>query len=173
MAGRRPTPTALKRLAGNPGKRALNESEPQFAPGRPPCPAHLVGEARTEWSRVTRLLVEAGLLTKADRAALAAYCEAWATWVLAVEMLAKPKEEGGGMVTITENGYPMLSAWWTVSQQAAKSMRSFLVEFGLTPAARSRMKVQSEGRKRTLAEMLDDAVDGDAAGEYDASGETD
>ncbi len=169
MAGRRPTPTALKKLAGNPGKRALNESEPQFAPGRPPCPPHLVGEARKEWNRVTKLLLDAGLLTKADRAALAAYCEAWATWVLAVETLAQPEAKGGGMVKITEKGYPMLSSWWTISQQAAKTMRAYLVEFGLTPAARSRMKVQSEGRKRTVAEMLDDAVDEDAAGD----GETD
>lgn len=110
---------------------------------------------------MTKLLLEAGLLTKADRAALAAYCEAWATWVLATQTLAKPAKEGGGMVSLTENGYPVMSAWWTISQQAAKSMRSYLVEFGLTPAARSRMKVEQSTRRQTLAEMLDEAVDGE------------
>ncbi|MCR8931942.1 MULTISPECIES: hypothetical protein [unclassified Pseudomonas] len=29
--GRKPKPTAKKALAGNPGKRALNTSEPQFS----------------------------------------------------------------------------------------------------------------------------------------------
>jgi P27 family predicted phage terminase small subunit len=168
-AGRPATPTALKRLAGNPGKRALNDSEPQFPAGRPPCPTHLVGEAKKEWSRVTKLLLDAGLLTKADRAALSAYCQAWADWVAANEAMAKPNAEGGGLVVVTGEGYPMLNPLWTVSQQAVKVMRSYLTEFGLTPAARSRMKVSNVGRRMTVAEMLDDAVDGDGG----EDGETD
>ena len=31
MAGRKPKPTALKKLEGNPGKRKLNTKEPVFA----------------------------------------------------------------------------------------------------------------------------------------------
>lgn len=69
--GPAPKPTALKRLQGNPGKRALNESEPRPAATLPRCPSHLQGEARAEWRRVARALHESGLLTQVDRAALA------------------------------------------------------------------------------------------------------
>ena len=35
MAGRKPKPTALKKLEGNPGKRKLNTKEPIPAKGMP------------------------------------------------------------------------------------------------------------------------------------------
>ena len=68
--GPAPKPTALKRLQGNPGKRALNDSEPRPTATMPRCPTHLQGEARAEWRRVARGLHDAGLLTQIDRAAL-------------------------------------------------------------------------------------------------------
>jgi hypothetical protein len=37
MAGRKPKPTALKKLEGNPGKRKLNAKEPVPAKGMPDC----------------------------------------------------------------------------------------------------------------------------------------
>jgi hypothetical protein len=38
MRGRRPKPTRLKVLTGNPGKRPLNMDEPQPEPAIPDCP---------------------------------------------------------------------------------------------------------------------------------------
>ena len=38
MAGRKPKPTAVKKLEGNPGKRKLNKKEPVPAKGMPECP---------------------------------------------------------------------------------------------------------------------------------------
>ncbi len=37
MAGRKPKPTALKELEGNPGKRKLNKKEPIPGKGMPDC----------------------------------------------------------------------------------------------------------------------------------------
>lgn len=37
MAGRKPKPTALKKLEGNPGKRKMNTKEPVPAKGINPC----------------------------------------------------------------------------------------------------------------------------------------
>lgn len=88
MAGRKPKPTHLKLLEGNPGKRALNKNEPKPKVKVPSCPRHLVGEARKEWRRISKELLTLNLLTEIDRAALAAYCQAWARWVYAEEKIA-------------------------------------------------------------------------------------
>lgn len=57
------------------------------ANGLPRCPAHLDRVARNEWRRLATPMFEAGVLTLADRAALAAYCQAYARWVEAEEKL--------------------------------------------------------------------------------------
>ena len=44
MAGRKPKPTAVKKLEGNPGKRKLNTKEPNPGKGMPDCPAWLLPE---------------------------------------------------------------------------------------------------------------------------------
>ena len=50
--GRRPKPTALKKLEGNPGKRPLNELEPVPPVASLRCPNYLLPEARKEWRRL-------------------------------------------------------------------------------------------------------------------------
>ena len=54
MRGRKPKPTDQKRLEGNPGKRQLNDQEPEPEVAIPDCPEHLDPEARAEWQRVTQ-----------------------------------------------------------------------------------------------------------------------
>src|SRR5262245_60351860 len=81
MRGRKPTPTRLKILYGNPGKRPLNGREPKPPPDLPKCPAHLDAEARKEWRRLARSLHACGILTSVDRAILAAYCQCYSRWV--------------------------------------------------------------------------------------------
>src|SRR5919108_3560121 len=87
--GPAPTPTALKLLLGNPGKRPLPKGDPRPTPGVPPCPSWLEGEARKEWRRITPELRALGLLTAVDRAALAAYCQSYARWRQAEEVLSR------------------------------------------------------------------------------------
>ena len=56
--GRKPTPTHLRVLRGNPSGRPLNKAEPEFAadvPLRPP--AHLDAEAKRCWKRLAPELV--------------------------------------------------------------------------------------------------------------------
>jgi len=61
----------VKLLRGNPGKRPLNEGEPQPTPLAPACPPELSPTAKDEWNRIIVELVELGLMTNLDRAALA------------------------------------------------------------------------------------------------------
>ena len=79
-AGRKPKPTALRLIAGNPGKRALPKSEAVVALSEPTPPAFLCDDAKVEWGRVCSALYAAGLMTELDRAALAAYAAAYGRW---------------------------------------------------------------------------------------------
>lgn len=136
MRGRKPTPTHLKLIAGNPGKRRLNTREPQPRAAVPSCPPLLQGEARREWRRISKELHALHLLAKIDRSALAAYCLAWSAWSEAQEKLRLE-----GKVFKSPSGYPLLSPWFTIASISFEQMRKMLTEFGLTPAARARLHV--------------------------------
>src|SRR5262245_20901412 len=111
MRGRKPTPTKLKIPNGNPGKRPLNDREPIPAAGIPDCPDHLDAEAKAEWARIVPELEFMGLLTKVDRAALAAYCQAYSRWVNAEQQVAKH----GIIVKSPEKNFPMKSPYLTIA----------------------------------------------------------
>ncbi|HMR01748.1 MAG TPA: phage terminase small subunit P27 family [Candidatus Competibacter phosphatis] len=149
--GRPPKPTKLKELAGNPGKRALNKAEPKPAGKRPACPRHIQGEAKKEWNRITKQLLTLGLLTEVDRAALAAYCQCWARWVEAEEEMRRLDFR---MITQTDSGYPVVSPWMGIANTAMKQMLRYLTEFGMTPAARSRVTVATEQDADPYEEFL-------------------
>ena len=58
--GRKPKPTALKVLEGNPGKRPMNMNEPVPPKGTVKCPAWLEPEAKKEWKRLASSLEAMG-----------------------------------------------------------------------------------------------------------------
>jgi len=135
MRGRRPLPTAIKELTGNPGKRPLNLDEPQPPKIIPKCPKHLDENARKEWRRISLELHRLNLLTIVDRAALAAYCQAWGRWVEAEANIQR-----FGAVIKTPKGLPLVNPYLRIAERAIDQMRKFLVEFGMTPSSRSRIK---------------------------------
>ena len=77
MAGRKPLPTHLKMVRGTLQKCRMNPDEPTPDPEIPDAPPHLSPEAREEWERLALELYELGILSTIDRAALAAYCQAY------------------------------------------------------------------------------------------------
>jgi P27 family predicted phage terminase small subunit len=131
-----PTPTKIKLLRGNPGKRALNPNEPQPRNAIPSCPSHLDRVARKEWRRAIRELAAVGLVSTLDRAALAIYCEAYARWVDASDHIRK-----FGVIVKSPAGYPMPSPYLAILNKAIEQMRTFIVEFGMTPSSRSRLTI--------------------------------
>lgn len=68
--GRKPTPTAIKELEGNPGKRPLNTKEPKPVKKAPSCPKWLEPEAKKEWRRLAKQMEQIGILTEVDMAAI-------------------------------------------------------------------------------------------------------
>lgn len=132
--GRRPKPTAIRRLEGNRGKRAWNHDEPEPPDGIPRCPKHLAPVARTEWRRVARALYSMGVLTVIDRAALAAYCQSYAKWVEAEQKLKETPP-----LLKTPSGYVQQSPWVAIANKQLEIMGRYMTELGMTPASRSRV----------------------------------
>ena len=135
MRGTKPQPTALRRRNGNPGKRGYNHAEPVPPGEMPDCPQHLSAVARDEWARLAQALFDMGVLALTDRAALAAYCQAYGRWVEAEERLAETP-----MLIKAPSGYVQQSPWLSVANKQLELMGRFMAELGLTPAARSRIR---------------------------------
>lgn len=134
--GRKPKPTNLKILQGNPGHRPLPANEPKPEPIAPKCPSHLDKTAKREWRRVAPELEKLGLLTRIDMAALAAYCQTYSRWAEAEAMIRKH-----GVLIKTPNGFPVVSPYLTIANRTLDQMKSFLTEFGMTASSRSRINV--------------------------------
>lgn len=153
--GPAPKPTALKQLAGNPGKRPLNGSEPQYPAELPTAPRHLSADAQREWRRVGKLLVGAGVMTAVDRAVLALYCQAYGRWAEAERAIAKAEN---GLIDLTPNGLAVQSVWLQIANKSMEQVRRYGAELGLTPAARTRIHVEKVEEQKSLAEMLFEGV---------------
>ena len=151
MRGRKPKPDAVKRLSGNPGKRPLGGTpQPPVPEGTPYVPRHLCDEGKREWRRVVGVLLDLGLYTEVDRAALAMYCQAWGRWVEAEREL----DESGGEVLKSDKGNFYQNPWLHVANRAWDQLRKAMVEFGMTPSSRTRVTAVNSGEEPSLADML-------------------
>ncbi len=152
MKGKKPIPTNLKVIHGTaqPCRMNPNEPKPEKA-GCPKAPKTLSIEARKHWRRITKDLEACGVLTNIDQDALAVYCELYAQWVEAGNMIRKK-----GMVIAdpryadrkTESGkamvVPILSPYFRASMKLSDQMKQMLVEFGMTPSSRTRVQVRKD-----------------------------
>lgn len=131
-----PKPTALRELEGNPSNRPLPENEPKAppAPKAAQPPKHLCKHSKAEWKRLYPILRACGLMSANDLTAFAVYCSLYGRWVKAEEELAKSTA-----LLKTPNGHVQPNPWITIARQTAELMKAYLIEFGMTPAARSRI----------------------------------
>lgn len=150
--GPSPKPTKLKKLAGNPGRRPLNDAEPEFpVPGRMlNVPDFLGTEAAEVWRDLGKLLLDAGLFTVVDKFALAMFCSSAGYYIKAERVLQKQ-----GPIQISETtGNAYWSQWFNLRNKMWEQMRQMFGEFGLTPAERSRLRVAIQDDDLSLGEQL-------------------
>ena len=132
--GRRPVPTKIKELRGTapPGAAAR---EPQTA-GELATPRGLDPILRKTYVRMADQLRDAGVVTAGDEHALL---------ILAMNMTvareAYDRIMESGLETVDERGLLRKHPLWSVLSQCSQNARAFLIEFGLTPAARSRVEL--------------------------------
>jgi P27 family predicted phage terminase small subunit len=134
-----PKPTAMEILEGRPGHRPINRNEPKPRNVPPKCPDHLDEKARKEWRRIVPILMRMRVLTEADGYALASLCQTYSTMVKAQEKLNE-----SGFLYKSPSGYVMQSPVLAVVNQCIENIVKLSREFGLTPAARSRVSTTSE-----------------------------
>lgn len=127
-------PTALKLIQGTYRKDRVAGNEPKPEIAIPAVPTELSGEAKEEWTRVSEELRQLGLLSRIDRAALAAYCECWADFIEATKKTVEL-----GKVIKTAAGNVIENPYYTIKKRSAELMHKFLTEFGMTPASRTRI----------------------------------
>jgi len=170
--GPAPLPTRIKEIFGNPGKRPLNENEPQpdtlddFSP-----PEHIANDelAVRKWNEAVRVLYDMQVMTVADRETLARYCVVWSHWMQSREKCRQfgreimhyevdPNRTDGRLRIKWAQPAP-----WAVDEKAArKDLLQLEREFGLTPSSRSQVTIHSNKADDPFEAFL--AERGDRAG---------
>jgi len=135
-AGPKATPTALKILRGNPGLRPLPKDEPKPKAGLPACPSWLTATAKREYRKIGAILVGSSVMTVADGHALVMIATSFATWVEAEKAVLEH-----GLLVKGRDGAPAVNPFRKVANEAYDRTRQLLIEFGMTPASRTRVKV--------------------------------
>ncbi len=132
-------------------------------------PAGLSAVAQKEWEDILPILREMKVLTAADGKALAAYCHNFARWFQAeseLDRLGIMVEEPilGGPIEHREIvGYKYKrNPCNGISNDAQKLMKSFLIEFGLTPASRAKLRIEKPAEADPFEAYLAGNAVGDA-----------
>lgn len=144
----RPIPTRLKIVRGNPGKRPINENEPEPKRGIPEMPEYLWAFpiAVKEWERESRILDEMGVLTEADASTLGVRCYLASE----IQTLSKDiKEEGHtiDIVTVNKNNQAIETSKPNPKCVQLKTILSEYRQlgnlFGLDPSSRTKLKAEN------------------------------
>lgn len=140
---RGPAPLSVedKMARGNPGKQKLNKdllNKLDMIYKLPPAPDHLGEYGIKEWDRTGPKLVEMKLLAETDLPAFEAYC-------MNIDLMIQARFaiRDKGMLINGARGWvrnPAIAAFG----QASTAVRGFVGEFGLSPSARSRIKLPTE-----------------------------
>ena len=136
MRGRKPVPTHLKVIRGNPGKRALNKNEPQ-PEGDLSAPPDWMSETQKKGWTYAIENAPRGLLRKLDRSVLTA-------WVVAEDLHRRASEQVDkfGIITKAPNsGVPIQSPYLPVVNKQAQIMLKAAEQLGFSPASRSRIQL--------------------------------
>jgi P27 family predicted phage terminase small subunit len=147
MAGRKPVPTAIRQVRGNPGKRPLPKNEPAVELATPPCPDYFTDDQQVAWAELAERLVDMKVLTLGDGAALELLFAAYMEWRYAADIVT---DEGMTYTTTTESGDVMYRPRpeVAIAADAWRRVTSMLREFGLTPSSRTKVATAGGAKKQ-------------------------
>lgn len=108
--------------------------------GMPPCPRWVKGAAKKHWEILGPKLVQAGLLSVVDGDVFGLHCDNMAVYETVMEKLV----DIDTWVSKTPNGFEVQAAWLQIRNKVQEQIIRTAREFGLTPAARSSVKVNKQ-----------------------------
>jgi P27 family predicted phage terminase small subunit len=124
LRGRKPRPTALKKLNGNPGKRALNHAEPRPRVVMPRPPEHLGDAEKEKWKALVKELHPLGLVTTIDKDSLAFYCVIYVRWLKAEKMVRDK-----GEIIKTAGGNIIQNPYLSIANRSLEQLNKLGAEF--------------------------------------------
>lgn len=145
-SGRRPNPTALTVLRGNPSRKKLNENEPRPRSQDIEKPDDLSPGASAAWDKTAPEVMAMRVMTSADVIALKNLCELQATLAMAVAeksrdgfsvFLCSVVVDGAGNERPKVEEHPAIR----LERNTVAAMRPYIDMFGLNPSSRSRLSV--------------------------------
>lgn len=145
------TPTSMKVLNGNPGKRALPEGEPTPEAVLPLAPSRFKGVKRSKFTSIAKMLFGCKVLTVADTIALEQLVEC----VVSCEQAQKDVDDNG--TTCMSGGkdpHLAVSPHYKILKAERERLLAMLREFGMTPSSRASIKIAEVPELDPLAEML-------------------
>lgn len=144
MGRRGPKPKTPWELRASGSWRAgIVEHAVKGQPGIPPCPRWLDADAKKAWRWLARQLSIMRIVSHADRACMMRYAQTFSRWKKAEQFLQRfghsyPLKDAAGKVRCFM-AFPEVTIAATLSQQLGRLEQ----EFGLTPAARTRLWPES------------------------------
>ena len=131
-------PSHLKVVAGTDQPCRMNANEPKLKSSVPDMPKTLTKNAKAYWRFIVPKISAMGILTDVDGTALQMLCETYAEWI---DLCHKITAFGDTTYETEKDGLIMHRSRPEVAQRsdAARRLQSLLAEFGITPAARSKV----------------------------------
>lgn len=143
-AGRKKLPTKFHVLNGTdrPCRRNKDEPQPDIPDSLQRPPKHLSKSAKKEWKRMGTILHNAGLLSELDYSAFTKYCIAEGHIVDATNEMGNKFTVTGAKGTMIQN--PLMA----IINKSMDISRRFLIEYGMTPSSRTKIKVSKPDKNR-------------------------
>jgi P27 family predicted phage terminase small subunit len=141
-------------------RRPLNANEPScpLLKRMPPAPGFLDDEGQRVWSVEGHRFIKAGLLTALDLTMFGTWC----IWSSKRDVASRAVNQSGVVVKANGVGNPYINPYMSVISMCSKAMHQIEIEFGLSPASRTKVRSLNPAQRDLFADFLD-GVDDDEA----------
>lgn len=133
--GPQPTPTEVKRRAGNPGKRPLNENEPKPQLGAPNRPEFRDEVAEAAWEVLCHDMAKMSTLAQSDGLIIELCADA-----VSRHREARLAMDGQELMLDGPKGGKYMNPLVCIERTYAKAVEGYVKALGLTPTARSNVQ---------------------------------
>jgi P27 family predicted phage terminase small subunit len=145
--GRKPIPKSLKILKGT-FQKCRDAKKPLTPTGKAIDPKWIAKRAKHYWKFYEPMMTKLGLLTDADQPAFSAFVDSIARLEAANKIL-----DDEGILLQTEKG-PVKHPAFSVAKDCWANIKTFSVEFGLTPSSRQRISIPKPEAPNEFQEFL-------------------